>query len=651
MTAAILTLGTPVLPVGAQLLDDRVDTSDEVVVVTGARLSEARVGEQFGATGAGTPQLLETASTEFNLEASLDGFADPVVGADLSAYYAHRPADYAYYPDPTTFTAHQMLVDLGPDWQERWDYLEFAVFYKRDDIAGATPQNGIANDPGEGAHQLGTLIWEGGDWESLLGLNEAGTIALYQNAYEAWVTPISEAQLVITHVYADPSFVPTFTVSWADVDDPESFGFRTSVGEAPAGGTPVTDELSDEDRANLPTDWITVTATPVEPSPAAEPGADGPGEVNPPGDASATDVEPEPVPEAAAESTDAASDDGGLPVLLLVAVPIVGVGLVFVVVQIVRRRERGAAAGVPVTDCSCEIEVAISGPPAFRVCCMKPDISLGPARLERQTHLDADVRGRDGWDLFDALYEASITPGCTGGGEVLIDEATYQWHVTDADDSGFRLHVRAAAPVRCADGGRHDNVVATAILPVVYEDAACTIRVLIQRVGVTEVSHVDIHIMCGTYSEVFGFFAKEGHRNITSVVGVPAEVGRHRATEVNELPIAGRQVVASVRDGIGAQYEHSHAEKSLEVWDIGPVDCAVCDALRNEWELLAADPGEYYLTENNCATQAYTTLATAGAIKEDPVRTMRPGDLSGRLSRLRSESDSPWPISEPYTIR
>ncbi|GJM38343.1 MAG: hypothetical protein DHS20C19_17100 [Acidimicrobiales bacterium] len=343
--------------------------------------------------------------------------------------------------------------------------------------------------------------------------------------------------------------------------------------------------------------------------------------------------------------------------MILVLFPVAIAGVVVLFVVKVRRKGGGAPPPVPAAPaaptkpdhaCGCGLEVEISGPRAFRVCCMKPVVALREAFSATQVHLDADVRDRPGWDLFDAMYAAIPTPSCTGEGEVLLDEAVYRWDIAGESDKGFTLHVRAAAPARCAHG-ELDNVVAHASYEVVYEDAPCVIRVLIQRDTGLSVSHVDVHIMCGTYSEVFGFFAIEEDRGIEAIAGVPGEVGRHRANRVG-VTTGERTLTTGVDDGIGAAYEVSHAEKALEVWEIGPVDCSVCEALRNEWELLAARPGTYWLTENNCATQAFKTLTTAGAIYEDPVRTITPGQMSGRLSRLKDLPESPWPIAEPYHI-
>lgn len=613
-----------VAPVAAQDtdVDDDIDTADDVIWVTAVPRQEVEPA-RLGAVDDSSPQILSTASAYFDIAESLDAMPGPTIGEGTPGFFVHRPANYDYYPEAGSFAVHQMEVQLAADWATSGQNLEFAVFYKRDDVPGVEVP---PPDPGAGAYQVGTVVWDGESWDSLVGLNNEGTMELFQNAYEAWIVPIGGDRIVVSHVFADSTFNPTFTASWSDGVDPSTFGFATVIGEAPGMENPIT-TITDEIRAALPTDWILVPGEPITEQPTNEVvGSEGSG------------------------SDD--GDDGGFNVIL-VLIPIVIAGVVFLFVVRVRRKGGGPPAPVaappePAHPCDCGLTVEISGPRAFRVCCMKPELTLREAFQNTQVHLDADVRDRHGWDLFDAMYTAVATPSCTGEGEVLLDEAVYRWHLTGESDTGFTLHVRAAAPARCAHG-ELDNVVAHASYEVIYEDAPCIIRVLIQRDTGLSVSHVDVHIMCGTYSEVFGFFAIEEDRGIEAIAGVPGEVGRHRSNRVG-VTTGQQRLTTGVDDGIGAAYEISHAEKALEVWEIGPVDCTVCEALRNEWELLAASPGTYWLTENNCATQAYQTLFTAGAIPRGDMRTITPTAMSERLRKLHRDSSAPWPIAEPYHI-
>ena len=108
-----------------------------------------------------------------------------------------------------------------------------------------------------------------------------------------------------------------------------------------------------------------------------------------------------------------------------------------------------------------------------------------------------------------------------------------------------------------------------------------------------------------------------------------------------------------ISDEVGSDYSRSHSSKSLNVYFIEPEDCSVCEKLRNEWELLAANPGTYWLTENNCAYQAYKTLRTAGAIpRDDSGPSFTPSGVEAHLrNSVFGSASTGTEISGPTEIR
>jgi hypothetical protein len=323
---------------------------------------------------------------------------------------------------------------------------------------------------------------------------------------------------------------------------------------------------------------------------------------------------------ASTTTTTTATDDGdsGFPIWVPIVIVggliiIVGGGLIFTGT---RERQKKTPA------CSCTCSVAIEGPDDFGACCMQPSVSLKPTEKadaeEREldpsrVHLDADAEGEDGWDLFDAFYSATVTAECEGGGEARIDDASYDWSVTPFD-GGFDVTVKVSVPVHCPDAIEHPEITCEATHRVTYHSSPCVVTVIVERVAWNEISHVDVQIVCGEYNEIFGYFPAGSRTLGATIAGAPGQVIRSSGSRASQNRDGQ---TSSIADEIGSDYSKSHSGKSLNVYFIEPDDCAVCEELRREWEDLAANPGEYTLLGNNCATQAYDTLVAAGAVPID----------------------------------
>lgn len=332
-----------------------------------------------------------------------------------------------------------------------------------------------------------------------------------------------------------------------------------------------------------------------------------------------------------------------------------------------------AAGGLPGAEepeedasCDCSCTVVIEGPESFGICCMEPVVSLhqveeGPGsgievhtpegaemRLDpSRIHLDADVAGEDGWNLFDAFYAAKVEATCNGGGRAVLEEASYEWEVQPVD-GGFDLAVTVTAPVDCPGASEHPPVTAATIRQVRYTSEPCEIKILIQRTGLSSISHVDIEINCGSYRELFGYYPLENARDLASTLsGVDGLVERV-GTRVLQNRHGWTSVIA---DEIGQDYETSHAGISLTVYTVTPEDCSVCLDLRRAWEELAANPGTYWLLGSNCATNAYDVLTTSGALPALPFGARAPIAPTTLEQHIETSSSTTAPISGPEYIR
>ncbi len=244
--------------------DGDVDTSDEVIVVTGSRLQdvdpivESPVGQEIDPV-LPAPRLVGVASEVFALDTPIEELPAPTIGAEEATFFHSIPGDYAYYGDGTAFAVHTMLIDVGDDWQDHWPYFEAAVFLSKAGVPGADPQPGVTNDPGTGAAQVSSIVWAGGQLQSVVGFAQDGVMNLYQNAYETTLNPV-DGHILVSHWIADPTLTPTFVVSWSeDPTSPESVGFVRVEGEAPGTRNPVQTAIGDEERSDI----IRVYATKV----------------------------------------------------------------------------------------------------------------------------------------------------------------------------------------------------------------------------------------------------------------------------------------------------------------------------------------------------------------------------------------------------
>lgn len=301
-----------------------------------------------------------------------------------------------------------------------------------------------------------------------------------------------------------------------------------------------------------------------------------------------------------------------------------------------RRRFR-----LPNEPCECDARIEIDGPGTASICCWNPSYSLrtvetaeGGQRDPHAIHLDADVEGRENWDLFDRIFRARIVPRCHGGGRLLVDQAAVHWAIAAEDDQGITLSFTASIPMQCPDGQERPPLVVEGQHRLEYVKATCWVGVLYRVGPFDEVSHIDVHILCGDYSEVFGYGPADPSANFAStILGTSGKVTRVRndePTKQNHMtrPLIGRW--------IGKDYSALYPGRDLSVYWFEVEDCRKCDALRNEWEILHARPGTYWLTDNNCATQADKTLAVAGIVAQEPMTAPTPSGVARRLDRIGS---------------
>ncbi|HEX9888891.1 MAG TPA: hypothetical protein VGA69_05405 [Nitriliruptorales bacterium] len=358
-----------------------------------------------------------------------------------------------------------------------------------------------------------------------------------------------------------------------------------------------------------------------------------------------------PDPTASPTTTEAESDDGADLFLyaLLIGIAAAGAGSY----AVTRQRKK-------IAPCSCRCRVTIEAPNIIEICCA--DITLSTRDCEdldpgedlpeegpkdpSKIHLDLDVEG-EGWDFYDLIVQAMVEGRCDGG-EVLVDEATYDWTVTRFD-GGINLRVDVEAPVRCPGGGEHPPVRCYAEKEIVFRKGTCRIGVVIQRVDLNEISHVDVVIECGSYREIFGYFPEGARTFGATIAGVKGAVLRGRNTTA--VGQDRDKPTSEIRDEIGDEFEIYHGSSPLRVYWITPEDCEACMKVRRFWEDLAANPGNYYLLNNNCALNARSSLKAGGLWGHDSGPTVRPGQIETLLDMQQFFGTDGYTIAEEVDIR
>ena len=165
-------------------------------------------------------------------------------------------------------------------------------------------------------------------------------------------------------------------------------------------------------------------------------------------------------------------------------------------------------------QCTCTAELTIEGAHTILKCCERPTARLNecggkngvldPLRI----HLDLDVRGRQGLDYFDLIYQAKITPGeCEGGGRLRLEDVETRWHLDDHGDKGLGISVEATIPVDCPHGTAEPLHLFEHRM-IEWQEGKCIVGVMVKQVDTFDVSHVETHVICGNYSETFGYFPK-----------------------------------------------------------------------------------------------------------------------------------------------
>ncbi|MEZ5244922.1 MAG: hypothetical protein R2707_07490 [Acidimicrobiales bacterium] len=269
--------------------------------------------------------------------------------------------------------------------------------------------------------------------------------------------------------------------------------------------------------------------------------------------------------------------------------------------------------------CNCHAEISIEGAHTILTCCRRPIAVLNDCcdakgvRDPLRTHLDLDVRGEDGRDYFDLIYQARITPGeCDGGGRLRMEDLTSRWYLDDHGPDGLGISIEVTIPVDCPHGPQ-EPLHLFAHERIAYQDGKCLVGVMIKQVDTLDVSHVETHVICGNYSETFGYFPKGDRTFLNTVPGTEGKVGRLRE---NTPRIHPNGMTISAISRLAGDYRGSpeHRAADWDIWWFTFDDCTTCDTLRDYWEALAANPGEYYLTGRNCASTAAEALKEVGIL-------------------------------------
>lgn len=509
---------------------------------------------------------------------------------------------------------------------------EAAAFYAQPGVDAVVDDPNRPGDPGVGMTNVISLVCLDAILSVFFGQSVGGIMAEFAAPLSVFeVTALG--RVFVVFVLIDPSATVRPVVSSAsDIADALTYGFEQAADLAADTAAALSPAAILAGLEGLAQSFVDGIGALGPSAPADDPDAAPPPDDDPVEDSGA-DPPADPVESGSETGIGGDGGDGGdgdddgsaLVLLLLIALVLGLLALAFVLWRRINRRET--------PPCECSIVVTIEGDADMGVCCTKPTLLLNPvlARGEghridpSRIHVDANLPGAVPRDLFDRVYQATVTANCSGGGTVDLDRVTYDWRVVERPD-GFDLSVDVTAPVVCPGGKEHPPATGSATLVAGYHDAPCIVRVLVEQTEWNEISHVDVHIICGEYSEIFGYFPTS--RTLAEAMfGVKGEVIRYQGEQVDRTKEGW--LSRDISDEIGPNYSFSHGSKTLNVYEIELADCTKCEELRRLWMDLYHNPRDYYLTGFNCATNAYDLLLESGVLGEEHSHSgvLRPGQV------------------------